>query len=264
MFSSSIDSTAASRAPGRRDSVALRLENDSGSETLREQERVARLRAGLRPDVIGMDDSDDCKPVLRLRVANRVTSREDRSRRAHALFRSREDLAEHLDRQLLGERGNRQCEKRPAAHREDVVQRVRRGDRPERSRIVDERREEVDGEDDRPLVIEPIVAASSAGSRPTSRSSASAGTSPARSVSSRAAEYFAAHPPPAQGREGDGLHDGNCTRKEFPRVARTIGPERSTPFPSPPDVAAAAPSAAAFYGGGKRCFPARTFHFAVR
>ena len=39
------------------------------------------------------------------------------------------------------------------------------------------------------------TAASSAGSSPTSRSVASAGTSPARSVSSRAAEYFAAQPP---------------------------------------------------------------------
>src|SRR5579862_8343831 len=41
------------------------------------------------------------------------------------------------------------------------------------------------------------MAASSAGSRPTRRFSASAGTSPASSSSRRAAEYFAAQPPPA-------------------------------------------------------------------
>src|SRR5436190_9844653 len=40
------------------------------------------------------------------------------------------------------------------------------------------------------------TAASSAGSRPTSRSSASTGTKPLSSSSSRAAEYFAAQPPP--------------------------------------------------------------------
>src|SRR5579862_2794307 len=40
------------------------------------------------------------------------------------------------------------------------------------------------------------MAASSAGSRPTRRFSASAGTSPASSSSRRAAEYFAAQPPP--------------------------------------------------------------------
>src|SRR5947207_14754282 len=40
------------------------------------------------------------------------------------------------------------------------------------------------------------TAASSAGSRPTSRSSAPAGTKPFSSSSSRAAEYFAAQPPP--------------------------------------------------------------------
>src|SRR5207253_5969369 len=40
------------------------------------------------------------------------------------------------------------------------------------------------------------TAASSAGSRPTRRSSVSAGTNPFNSSSSRAAEYFAAQPPP--------------------------------------------------------------------
>ena len=41
-----------------------------------------------------------------------------------------------------------------AAHREDVVERVRRGDAPEERWIVDERREEVEREDERALVVE--------------------------------------------------------------------------------------------------------------
>ena len=89
-------------------------------------------------------------------VADRVAAGEDRARLAHPLVRAGEHLAEHLDRELLRERGDREREQRSAAHREDVVQRVRRGDRAERARIVDERREEVDREDDRALVVEPV------------------------------------------------------------------------------------------------------------
>ena len=65
-----------------------------------------------------------------------------------------EDRAHHLRRQLLGQRGDRQREQRHAAHREHVVQRVRRGDRPEVVGVVDDRREEVDREDERALVVE--------------------------------------------------------------------------------------------------------------
>ena len=57
-------------------------------------------------------------------------------------------------RQLLGKRRDREREQRHAAHREDVVQRVRRGDRAEVVGIVDDRREEVDREDERALVVE--------------------------------------------------------------------------------------------------------------
>src|SRR5437762_7058171 len=48
----------------------------------------------------------------------------------------------------------RQRDERRRAHREDVVERVRRGDRAEVAGIVDDRREEVDGEDERALVVE--------------------------------------------------------------------------------------------------------------
>ena len=43
-----------------------------------------------------------------------------------------------------------------AAHREDVVERVRRRDRAEVARVVDDRREEVDREHERALVVEPV------------------------------------------------------------------------------------------------------------
>ena len=103
-----------------------------------------------------MDHADDREPVLRLGVANRVPACEDRARCANSLVGAGEHLAEHLDRELLGKRGDGEREERRAAHREDVVQRVRRRDRTEGSRIVDERWEEVDREDDRALVVQAV------------------------------------------------------------------------------------------------------------
>ena len=98
--------------------------------------------------------ADDREPVLRLLVADRVPAGEQAAGLAHLRVGGGEDRREHLDRQLLGERRDRKREQRRAAHREDVVQRIRRGDRAVVGRVVDDRREEVDGEDDRPLVVE--------------------------------------------------------------------------------------------------------------
>ena len=58
--------------------------------------------------------------------------------------------------ELLGEGRHREREQRRAAHREHVVERVRRRDPPEGARVVDDGREEVDGEDERALVVEAV------------------------------------------------------------------------------------------------------------
>ena len=68
----------------------------------------------------------------------------------------REDLGEHVARQVLGERGDREGEQDPATHREDVGEGVGRGDLAERARVVDERREEVERADDREVVADPV------------------------------------------------------------------------------------------------------------
>ena len=112
----------------------------AGAERLRQEERVAGLRAALRPDAVRVHGADDGEPVLRLVVADRVAAGEQRAGCAHLLVRGGEDRGQHLVRQLLRERGDRQREQRRAAHREDVVQRVRRGDRartpPDRRRAA--------------------------------------------------------------------------------------------------------------------------------
>ncbi len=155
-FSSSIDAIAASRAPEGAIPSRCGLEHDPGAERLREEERVSGSSAGLRPDGVRMHRAHDCEAVLRLVVADRVPTGQDRARGPHALVRAGEDVTEHLDRKLFRKRRDGEREQRRATHREHVVQRIRRGDRAERARVVDERREEVDGEDDRALVVEPV------------------------------------------------------------------------------------------------------------
>ena len=63
---------------------------------------------------------------------------------------------DELRLELLREGRDREREQRRAAHGEDVVERVRRRDPSEERRVVDERREEVDREDERALVVEPV------------------------------------------------------------------------------------------------------------
>ena len=85
-----------------------------------------------------------------------MAAREDRAGRAHLTISAVEHGAHRLDRQLLGERRHRQREQRLPAHREHVVQCVRRRDRAEVVGVVDDRREEVDREDERAVVVEPV------------------------------------------------------------------------------------------------------------
>jgi hypothetical protein len=68
-----------------------------------------------------------------------------------------QNFFEDLRRQHLhGKRGERQCDDRAAAHRVDIRERVRRRDRAEEPRIVDDRGEEVDRLDDRLPSAEPV------------------------------------------------------------------------------------------------------------
>ena len=135
-------------------SLARGVEEHSRPERLRQEERIARPRAALRPEAVRVHGADDCEPVLRLVVAQRVAAGEDPAGRAHLLVGGAEDRGERLVRQALREGGDREREERRAAHREDVVERVRRGDAPEERGVVDERREEVEREDERALVVE--------------------------------------------------------------------------------------------------------------
>ena len=136
--------------------VAAGVEHERRAERLRQEQRVAGPRARLRPDTVRVHGADDGEPVLRLLVPDRVATGQNRPRRAHLLVGGGQDRRDRLLRQLFRELGDREREQRPAAHREHVVERVRRRDRPEDMRVVDERREEVEREDERGLVVEPV------------------------------------------------------------------------------------------------------------
>ena len=118
--------------------------------------RSPGTRAALPQQVVGVGGADDREAVLGLRVADRVTTGERAARLADLGRGTGEDLGHHVPRQVLGKRRDRQREQDPAAHREDVRQRVRRGDLAERPRVVDERREEVERADDREVVAHPV------------------------------------------------------------------------------------------------------------
>ena len=103
-----------------------------------------------------MHRADDRKAVLGLRVADRVPACEQRPRGPDLLVGGGEDVGQDLRRQLFGKRRDRKREQRRAAHREDVVQRIRGRDRAVVGGIVDDGREEVEREDERSLVVETV------------------------------------------------------------------------------------------------------------
>ena len=143
------------RALGR-SPVALCLQHEAGAERLREEHGIAGAGAALRPDAVRVHGADDGEPVLRLVVADRVPAGQDRSGRAYRLVRSGKHLPEHLGGKLLRERRHGERQQRRPTHGEHVVERVRGSDRAEVAGVVDHRWEEVDGEHERALVVEPV------------------------------------------------------------------------------------------------------------
>ena len=107
-------------------------------------------------------------------------------------------VGEDVAWQVFGERRDRQREQHPAAHREDVGQRIGRGDLAVGPRVVDERREEVERPDDREVVADAVgggvigrlqAGDQLVGARPRRP------PEPASASASRSAPSFAAQPP---------------------------------------------------------------------
>src|SRR5919198_1253548 len=75
--------------------------DETRSKRLRQEERVARAGAVLRPDPVRPDGADDGEPVLRLGVADRVAAREEPARRAHLLVGGGGEEVEREDQRAL-------------------------------------------------------------------------------------------------------------------------------------------------------------------
>ena len=117
-------------------------EHETGSERLREEHRICRRarrsfarahRAGPCPTTASPyfgSSSLIVWPPARIAPASGDLRRGGVEHRPHG-----------RDVELLWKRRDREGEERPPAHREDVVQGVRRGDRAEERRVVDERAE---------------------------------------------------------------------------------------------------------------------------
>ena len=159
---------------------------------------VPRSRARLPPEQVRVGDADDGEPVLRLRVADRVPAGKHRAGLVRLGRRGVEDRPNGLDREAPRETPQSRA-RAAAAHRRNVVQRVRRRDGAE------ERRSSTMGRK-KSVVKMRRRAPRPAYRRPrrrrdrdrAGRFSRTPGAKPAKSSSSRrAAEYFAAQPPPA-------------------------------------------------------------------
>ena len=138
----------------------LRLDGgrrDPAPERLREEEHVARARAHVPEDAVGVDDAGDRHAVLGLGVVDGVAPEDGRAGEPRRLGAAAQDLSEQLHRELRDRPADEvQREERPRAHRPHVGERVRRGDAAEPVRVVHDGREEVDRLDDRLGVREPV------------------------------------------------------------------------------------------------------------
>ena len=102
-----------------------------------------------------MNDARDGHPVLQLFVDDAVAADDDGPGRSHALGPTPDDVGEHVEIKLpFRKPDDVEGRDRLAAHRVDVAQRVGGSDLAERVRVVHDRREEIDGVDDRQVVAQ--------------------------------------------------------------------------------------------------------------
>lgn len=124
----------------------------AAAERLGEHQHIARLRADIFEDAVGMDESRDAQAVLWFVILNGVAARDDASGLDGLGMSALQNGANVLFRQTVWHAQEVHCEFRLSAHGVHVAQRVRRGDLTEEIRIVHNGGEEVDRLNDGDLV----------------------------------------------------------------------------------------------------------------
>jgi hypothetical protein len=127
--------------------------DDPGTERFGEDKGISGLHADVADHLIGMHDSGDGHAVLQLFVDDAVAADHDRACCPDALRSAVDDVGQHAEIELtFWERDDVERRSRSTSHCVHVAQRVRRSDLAERIRVVHNRREEVDGVDDRQIL----------------------------------------------------------------------------------------------------------------
>src|SRR6185436_2558128 len=117
-----------------------------GANRLRQKQAIACTRGGVGQQPARIRPSGDRQAVLELLVDDGVPTDDEGARLVDLVLSSAENVAEDGQRQFpRWKSDDRQRGERLSAHCVDVGQRIRRGDLAEQVRIVDDRREKVDG-----------------------------------------------------------------------------------------------------------------------
>ena len=117
------------------------------AEGLGQIQHVARHGAFVAHDAVRVHQAEHRQAVLRLRVVDGRPAHDGRARLRHGIGAAAQHLARHFVAERAVERQHVERARGLAAHGEHVGERVGRGDASEIVRVVDERREEIDGED---------------------------------------------------------------------------------------------------------------------
>jgi hypothetical protein len=138
------------------DPALVRGRRDPDPEGLGEEQVRLGRHGRVTGDAFGIGEPERDHPVLRLRVGDRVATEEGGARLARDVDAALQDLAEHLERQVVDGPGDDvQREERPRAHRVHVGERVGGRDPAPVVRVVHDRGEEVERRDQRLPVRQP-------------------------------------------------------------------------------------------------------------
>jgi hypothetical protein len=126
------------------------------AERFGEKKLIAWLRAAFAHHLVGVDQPGHSEAVEGFRAVDRVSTGDGRARLAHLDRTAGENLGDPCGVQAVGEAGDVERKEHLAAHRVHVAHGVRRGDGAIGPRIVDDRREEIGGRDERARFVQPV------------------------------------------------------------------------------------------------------------
>ncbi len=138
-------------------SFLQRSGHNARPERLSQHEHIARLRAGVSQHALRRHNASDDETIFWLGIVDGVPADDLDTGFAGHGSAALHDPAQHFNRQLARRKTDDvEREQRPAAHRVHITERIGCGDAAEIKRIVDDRRDKVDGLNDDSIVVEPI------------------------------------------------------------------------------------------------------------